>query len=269
MSEQKLARHRIFGLTLADFFLGTRYEVEVEKDLSEQQQFVDVVVIERVKGKPVREFPDGLENLGAHNLLTYKSPHEPVDCWALDELLGHYVNYRKQTSAKRDPKLKSLLHEKDFRLYAVCTRVPRKLAKQTQLRPIKQGVYEVMWGCRSIRIIVLKQVPRIERNALWQIFSNIPEGVRFGARHYRWRNMEHSPIVNELFERYHVEVKPMPYTWDDFYVDKALERKDKVLARLPAKDRLKGLPPEEIEAYLNKLRKRNPQNKRKSRGQTA
>ena len=81
-------RHRILGLTLADFFTGTRYIVEVERDLSEQQQFVDVVVIEQTEGEPVTEFPDGLENLGQHNVLTFKSPHEPLDGWAMDELLG-------------------------------------------------------------------------------------------------------------------------------------------------------------------------------------
>ncbi len=183
-------------------------------------------------------------------------------------------------------KAKSLLPEKDFRLYAVCTREPRKLAKQTLLRPIKPGVYEVTWGCRSIRIIVLNQIPMVERNALWQIFSNIPEGVQFGAKHYGWRNMDHSPIVNELFEHYHVEVKPMPYTWNDYYLDKALAQEDELLARLPvekrlkglraeerlkglrteerlkglrAEERMKGLSAKEIEAYLNKLRKRNPQ----------
>jgi len=36
-------RHRIFGLTLADFFIGTRFYFELEKALSEQQ-FADRVV---------------------------------------------------------------------------------------------------------------------------------------------------------------------------------------------------------------------------------
>ncbi len=37
--------HRLFGLTLTDFFTGTSYTVELEKDLSLRQQFLDVVVI--------------------------------------------------------------------------------------------------------------------------------------------------------------------------------------------------------------------------------
>lgn len=256
-------RHRIFGLTLADFFLNTRYRVELEEDLSLQQQYVDVVIIEQTRGKPVVEFPDGLENLASHNLLTYKSPHQPLDAWALHELLGHYVNYRKQTSAKQGKK--HLLPEEEFRLYAVCTRAPRKLAMQVELRPIKEGVYEVMWGTQSIRVIVLNEVPQSERNALWRMFSNVVEGVQYGARNYPWRNLEHSSIVNELYKHYHVEVPPMPYSWNEYYIDKALEQEDQLLARMPIEKRLKGvktvellkrLPPEEIEAYLKKLRKR-------------
>jgi len=255
--------HRIFGLTLSDLFLGTIYRVELEMDLSIQQQYVDVVIIEQTKGEPVTKFPDGLENLGPHNLLTYKSLHQPLDGWALDELVGHYVNYRKQTSAKQGKK--KLLPENDFRLYAVCTRKPRKLAAQVELHALKEGVYEVAWGIQSIRIIVLNQVPQVERNAIWQMFSNLSEGVQFGARHYPWRQPDHSSIVNDLYKRYHVEVPPMPYSWNDYYVERALEQKDKVLARLPveerlkglrAEERLKGLRAEEIEAYLKKLRKR-------------
>ena len=47
----------------------------------------------------LEEVPVGLDNLGQHNLLTFKSLHEALDGWTLDELLGHYVNYRKQISA--------------------------------------------------------------------------------------------------------------------------------------------------------------------------
>jgi hypothetical protein len=255
--------HRIFGLTLSDFFTGTRYLVELEKDLSLQQQFVDVVVIEQTEGAEVEELPDGLDNLGEHNLASYKSLHQVLNGWTLDELLGHYVNYRKQASAKLDPK--KLLPEERFRLYAICTREPTKLSGQTEMRRVSEGVYEVLWGSKTIRVIVLSQVPKHPRNAMWQLFSNIPENVHFGAENYHWRSSLHSSIVNDLYQYYQAEVPSMPYTWDDYYFEKALEQKDKILAVLPVEDRLKGikstellkrLPPEEIEAYLKKLRKR-------------
>ncbi len=46
--------------------------------------------------------PDGLEDMAEHNLLTYKSFREPLDDTAIDELIGHFVNYRKQVARKRD-----------------------------------------------------------------------------------------------------------------------------------------------------------------------
>src|SRR5437868_6267708 len=42
--------HRLFGLLLTDFFTGSPFTVEVERDLSEQQQFLDVVVLRRGRG---------------------------------------------------------------------------------------------------------------------------------------------------------------------------------------------------------------------------
>jgi len=54
--------HRIFGLTLADFFTGSPCRVEVEKDLSLKQQFVDVVIIQWEAGGTMfrsRKWPGG------------------------------------------------------------------------------------------------------------------------------------------------------------------------------------------------------------------
>ncbi len=37
--------HRLFGLFLTDFFTNSPYVVELEKDLSLKQQFLDVVIL--------------------------------------------------------------------------------------------------------------------------------------------------------------------------------------------------------------------------------
>jgi predicted transcriptional regulator len=274
--------HRIFGLALTDFFTGTAYRVELEKDLSLKRQFLDVVIIEQESGEQLTEVPDGLDNLGKHNLLTYKSMRQALDDWTLDELVGHYVNYRKQIS----PAVKKLLPVEDFRLYAVSTRFPRKLSELTPFRFVQTGVFETKWGSHDIRIIVLSWIPQEKRNALWELFSAIPEKVRFGASEYQWRRQTISTIINDLYEKYETEGLIMPYTVEDYYkdftkrhldwlttedrlkgltIDEILKRfskedllkrfsKEDLLKRFSKEDLLKRFSPEEIEEYLEKLR---------------
>ncbi len=264
--------HRLFGLGVTDYFTDSGYEVKLEKDLSIKQQFLDVLIIERESGSKIAEPPDGLENLVRHNLMTYKSPQQSLDGWALDELNGHYVNYRKQSSSSLD----KLLPVEDFRLYAVSTRHPEKLKTEALLELVKQGVYEVQWGSQRIRLIVLSEVPRVERNALWLLFSGILENVQYGASNYHWRRNDVSTVMNDLFKFYQIEGLAMPYTVEDYKKDlkervlamltpeELLESLslEELLKRLPPEERLKGLPPEErlkgltreqIEAYLKKL----------------
>jgi len=92
--------HRYFGVLLIDNLTGMPFSVELEKDLSRKQQFLDVVIVRRGPGPLTRELPDGLDDLVDHNLITFKSHHEPLDDWSLKELTGHYVNYRKQASPR-------------------------------------------------------------------------------------------------------------------------------------------------------------------------
>jgi len=228
--------HRSFGLALTDYFTDSAYRVELEKDLSLKQQFVDVVIIEQETNRALQESPDGLENLGRHNLLTYKSIREPLTGWALDELLGHFVNYRKQIS----PSWEKLLPIEDFRLYAVTTRWPEKLATETEFTSLKEGISETKWGSQRIRIIVLSQVPQAERNAIWQLFSAEAEKVQYGADHYLWRQENYNKLIYQLYRYYHVEGVAMPYTWEDF----EREFDQELLERVPAEERIKGLPPE-------------------------
>src|SRR5436189_5920120 len=110
--------HRLFGLLLTDFFTNSPFAVEVERDLSEQQQLLDVVIVRRGRGRFAGRLPDGLEGLRAHNLVTFKSHREALDGWAVKELVGHYVAYRKMVS----PSPSDLLAEDQFGLYAVAAR---------------------------------------------------------------------------------------------------------------------------------------------------
>ena len=56
------------SLTLTDFFSDSPYVVELEKDLSLCQQFLDVVILKRQPGVFSGSLPDGLENLAEHSL---------------------------------------------------------------------------------------------------------------------------------------------------------------------------------------------------------
>ncbi|HYT92257.1 MAG TPA: hypothetical protein VEL76_26320 [Gemmataceae bacterium] len=49
--------HRLFGLLLMDFFSGTPFAVDVERDLSVQQQRLDVTIVRRGKGGSLAACP--------------------------------------------------------------------------------------------------------------------------------------------------------------------------------------------------------------------
>ena len=247
--------HRLFGITLTDFFTGTAYTVELEKDLSLKKQFLDVVIIRKKEGAMPDELPDGFENMGKHNLISYKSLHEPFDDWSADELIGHFVNYRKQVS----PSMKNLLPKEDFRLYAVCTRFPEKLEKQTVLTPVSEGVYDLKWGIRNIRLIVTYRIAMEKKNAVWLMFSDVRGIVKYGASNYRGKLKEMNTAIRRLLGNYGIEgITDMPYTVEDFRKDAIREAfgymtpaemaekfPDELIVKLPPMKRLIGLPPEE------------------------
>jgi hypothetical protein len=235
--------HRLFGLLLTDFFTGSPFVVELETDLSRQQQRLDLVVLRKRKGRFAGRLPDGLDDLAAHNLITFKSHREALDDWALKELTGHYVNYRKQLNPPDQP----LLPEAEFRLYAVCARFPHNLAQEVPWEPLQEGVYRCRRGTDVIRVVVAGQLPRAEHNAPLHLFSASAEQVGYGAGHYRQRSQNTSTLLYQLFAEYQEEGITMPYTMEDF-------RRDFIKEHYTPEERMEGLSPEEIERYLKKLK---------------
>lgn len=250
--------HRLFGLFLIDFFTNSPYAVELEKDLSIRQQWLDVVVLRKMPGVLQRRLPDGLDGLADHNLLTYKSLHEPLDDWALKELVGHYVNYRKQVGLS----MNDLMPESQFKLYAVSTRFPNKLAEQVALQNISPGVYDVVWGTDTIRLIVLSKIPDGEHNAIWRLFSAKSEVAIQAMGQYHINQPEISTIVYDLFERYQQEKLDMSYTIQDYQKDYVRDHLNllslaDVLTRYSADDILAHLSPDVIQLLMQKIEQKN------------
>jgi hypothetical protein len=242
--------HRLFGLTLADYFTGTGWSVEMEKDLARKRQLLDVVIIrqpdettdqspDQPPSQPLADPCDGLEDLRAHNLMTYKSGRESLDAWAVEELIGHYVNYRKAFAATEATER--------FCLFAVTTRHPRALLRQIDAVAVKPGVYRFRVLSHLLTLIVLRDVEPAPRNALWELFSFQAEKIIQGAKDYHWRHRDHIPILDQIYHRYRELGIDMPYTFDDFRHDLALE----LLKELPPEERLRGLPPEELARRLS------------------
>src|SRR5437868_7856550 len=189
--------HRLFGLLLTDYFSGSPFTVEVERDLSVQQQLLDAAIVRRGRGRFVGRLPDGLEDLRPHNLVTFKSHHEALDGWALKELSGLDVAYRKLVS----PSPSELLPEDQFGLYAVASRFPHNLAGQVPWQQRQAGVYDCRWGTDTIRVLVAGELPREAHNAPLHLFSAALNLVEFGKSAYRRRSKQTSRLLRQLFER--------------------------------------------------------------------
>jgi hypothetical protein len=285
--------HRLFGLLLTDFFTGSQFIVEVERDLSMQQQLLDVIIVRRGRGEFAGTLPDGLAELADHNLITFKSHHETLDAWAMKELVGHSVAYRKLVS--RSPS--ELLPEEQFRLYAVAARFPQKLAGQVSFQPVQAGVYDCRWGTDVIRVIVAGELPREPHNAPLHLFSAAPELVGYGTAAYRRRSQNASALLQQLFDRFRREKLTMAYTMEDFQRDYAKkhfarltpeerreamgalspeecrtalnalspEERREAIQALPPEERLAGLSPRQIREYLEQLTAGKPESPRKPR----
>jgi hypothetical protein len=271
MIERKALRdwHRLFGLLLTDLFTDSPFVVEVEQDLSLQQQLLDVVIVRRERGKFAGRLPDGLDRLRDHNLITFKSHRESLDDWAMKELISHYVAYRKLASRTTS----DLLAENEFGLYAVTARFPQGLSGRVPWEQVQEGVYDCRWGTDTVRVVVAGELPRESHNAPLHLFSASTDLVGFGGRAYGRRSDQTSRLLDQLFETFQTEGFAMPFTMEDFnrqYIKDHFERltpkeRQDVLRRLPVEERLVGLTADEVREYLDRLSGERPAKSRKPR----
>ena len=109
-------------------------------------------------------------------------------------------------------------------------------------------------------ISVLSRLPLAQRNAVLAFFSFDAESVRFALANYKWHMDDGSTVINQLLEKYSLEGIAMPYTMEQFQKDYIKAHigvldPEEVLSKFKAEERLKGLRAEEIEFYLEKLKK--------------
>jgi hypothetical protein len=273
--------HRLFGLLLTDFFTGSPFVVDVERDLSVQEQRLDVTIVRRGRGRFAGRLPDGLEHLRPHNLMSFKSRHEALDAWAMKELVGADVAYRKLVS--RSPT--DLLPDDQFALYAVAARFPHNLSGQVPWQKVQEGVYNCRWGTDMIRVVVAGELPREAHNAPLHLFSAAPDLVGFGRSAYQRRSGNTSALLGLLFEKLQGEGFAMAYTMEDFqrqYVKEHFaqltpaeqrealqalppEKQQEVLQALPPEKLLGVLSSEQIRQYLDRLSSGKPVGPRKPR----
>ena len=238
MTQEQTNWHHRFGLMVQDFFRGTPCEVELERDLSVKSQFLDVLILHKTAAILDRVLPDGLEgHLAEYNLITFKSHREALAGWSILELLGHYVNLRKQAS----PNFDDLLPEGMFRLFAICAREPVGLSSLVDLAEVQTGVFDIDLGLATIRVIVAGLLPLTEPNALLHLFSASRTLLEYGRQHCRIHSPETSTLVADLFANYRVEGLTMPVDKDEFMK----QAKKRIIQDCTAEERLEGIPSEQ------------------------
>jgi hypothetical protein len=106
------------------------------------------------------------------------------------------------------------------------------------------GSPECRRGSDLIRVLVLRQLPKVKRNAPLHLLSAAPELVAYGSAHYRRHSPDTSTLMYRLFSGFEREGIAVPYTMEDF-------RRD--FRRDYAKELLKDLTPEETRELIKNL----------------
>ena len=292
--DQRIPWHDLLAKALADALMGLPYLVSSEEELALRSQRLDLLIIEQSAAPNVmadvpEERPDGLEDLVKHNLLSFKAAGKPFDAFAAEELLSHFVTYRKLASLRalrrvspqddtplEEPRRRyPLLPATDFRCYAIATGFPRKLIKQLPPRSCqktaKPGIYRLRFGTQVLRLVVINQLDPLPRNAPWGLFATDEAHWRAAYESYHPRSEVGAHLYN-LFAHHRLGEGNMAHRYADMkreareWLKGALSELDPEevlecyapearLKGLDAEARLKGLDPKEIEAWLNKIRR--------------
>jgi len=192
--------HRLWGLMMTPLFERLGCETVVEMDLSAKVQRLDMVVITAEKGKPCYDgvnpdYYEGFENLNTHNLISFKSFREVFNMTALEELYGHFTNYRKMKNISEDEKDK-------VNLYAVTYHFPKELFSRFHgtefLECIKENQIYDFRVLTPVRFIVTKGNP----HPVLGLFSDDPEQITASRRRLEqdgWLVRQVSSYLQQLY----------------------------------------------------------------------
>ncbi|KOR31811.1 hypothetical protein TI05_11290 [Achromatium sp. WMS3] len=175
-------RHRMMGRVLQWKIPPSCYEVRLEEDTNHVAQLLDGLILKRKPQQPLPaniELPDGLTLDAEINLLTYKSPCESLNQWTIQELIGHYVGYRKMLKAQHPNH--TLPDANQFALYAITTMFPQELVKQSGTawqRTDKSGVYKLLSSGLEITLIVINEIIIAPHNHPWNLLNSNPTIVQ-------------------------------------------------------------------------------------------
>ncbi|KOR27398.1 hypothetical protein TI04_13405, partial [Achromatium sp. WMS2] len=163
--------HRIMGQVLARVLPNLNWELHFERNTS-VTQLLDILILKRSNSEAITApLPDGLLPHVDIGMLTYKSHQESLTEWSIQELIGHYVGYRKILSNNDNNNLPAA---ERFQLYAVTTAFPQALAASMGFSwqaTDQLGVYNLILGKLTIIVIVTKQIPKAPHNLPWNLLS--------------------------------------------------------------------------------------------------
>ena len=102
--EPPIPWHDLLALLCSDFLADSPFAVQAEIDLSRKKQLLDLVIVRTSDAPFSGRLPDGLDDLGRHNLITFKSFQETLDpgalrnCWLTLSITGNKSARRSKTS---------------------------------------------------------------------------------------------------------------------------------------------------------------------------
>ncbi|QTA92260.1 Uncharacterized protein dnm_083360 [Desulfonema magnum] len=222
--------HRLWGLMMTPLFERLGCETVVEMDLSAKVQRLDMVVVRRkekirydVLADP--NYYEGFEQLNEHNLISFKSFREVFNMTALEELYGHFTNYRKMKTIGEHSK-------STVNLYVVTHHFPKDLFSRFEGKNLIDRITETIYDFNvltPVRFIITRDT----NHPILGLFSDNADQIvksRNKLEKDGWLLGEVSSYIEKLYKYYALEGIDMPYTQEMFIKDHYPEWYDKIQA---------------------------------------